>query len=363
MSTKIYNGYRLPMMTLKELTEFTKMFRKKAEKKAGELISIYFANEVAEMVDDLLFLDEETYIRRHLLYEVEKKKLREQEKLAERGFLTEEKDRIKLTFDAYPYRSLYTAAYRKAQERYDEIQRTQYRDPDVDFDCNACFIPLEDKILALFYTEQKELETLWKACSEVRYYGYWNNSMPDEDASNEEWEQRERDWEEALPGVGIPMENGICADFVKGFVSRQFITAEMTLQHIPKVIDRAKRVAEEHVMDRKYKEIQSDLPPDAEPGLLDIYHQTRRWMRTAEGKQAMKEEIEKVLPLLTCKIKKAHLFTKVSKLIQGELDEEESEVKKTRRTHTSLRGKARKQGRGKARKMKGKPRRIIRRKK
>lgn len=360
MSTKIYNGYSLPLMTLKELTEFIKSFRKQAEKKAGELIAVYMAHEISELIDDLLFLDEEIFVRRHLLYKKEKEKLREQEKLIEKGIDIPEEDRVSLRFESYPHRYAHGMVYRKAQERYDEIQRTQHRDPVVDFDCNACFIPLEDKVVALFYSEQDELEKLWKAHPDVSYYGYWNNTDPDEEASDEEWEQRKRDWDEALPGLGIPMENGICADFVKGFVNRQYISPSLTLASIPSVYERAKRIADERVMDRKFNEIKASKPEkDEKPWDLDAYHETRRWMRSPEGKQAVKEELDKIIPLLTCKIKKAHLFTNIHLLAKGELDQYEDEkvVKKPRRSSVSIRGKARKQGRGLARKSKVKPKR------
>ncbi|MFF2532243.1 hypothetical protein ACFVS2_25370 [Brevibacillus sp. NPDC058079] len=318
MSTKIYHGYTLPLMTVKELTEFTKSFRKKVEGKAIELLTKFLANEVAEMVDDLGILNENDYCTRHVLFEKEIDLLMQERKLEEKGIKLEEKDKVKLSVDAYTYRSIYTVTYRKAEERYKKIQRTQHRDPDVDFDCSACFIPLEDKIVALFYSEQKELQELWEACEEVSYYGYWDNGIPDEDVSKEEWKKREQDWEEALPGIGIPLENGLNADFIKGFPGLHVVSLENIVKQIPPLEQRAKRVSEELVLDRKFKELLASDPSE-EPNRMSVYHATRRWMRTDQGKQALQDEMKNVRPLLVETITKAHLLTKLNKLKTGEI--------------------------------------------
>ena len=75
--------------------------------------------------------------------------------------------------------------------------------------------PLEDKILTTFYGT-RETEALWNEVTGVDPYGYWDNTDADEDATEEEWNQRRRDWEEVLVGddmSGIPALDGFGFQF------------------------------------------------------------------------------------------------------------------------------------------------------
>ncbi|WCF11642.1 hypothetical protein NDS46_30310 (plasmid) [Paenibacillus thiaminolyticus] len=318
MSTKIYNGYKLPCMTLKELTEFTKQFRQIAQAKAEELFAIFMAQQVSEMLDDLVILDEKTYVKRHVLYKESLEKLKQQEKLEDKGFVFEETEKVKLTIDAFPNRKVYSVARWRAEERYSEIQHTQRRDPEVDFDCSACFIPLEDKVLALFYSEHDELKSLWKSCEEVDFYGYWDNVTPDQNATKEEWEQRFKDWEEALPGIVIPLENGLVADFIKGLPD---VSPKEVITHIPTLQKRAHRVAFEEVLQRKFRELMDAVPEEEKvKQLQNYYNETFRWVRSEEGKESIKVEEERILLKLMPVITEEHLCTEIYKLAKGVLN-------------------------------------------
>jgi len=68
---------------------------------------------------------------------------------------------------------------------------------------NIAFIYLDDKLLALYYCSFPEIKKLWESLDEVSPYWYWNNSDPDENCSEEEWAQRELDWDTAL-GYAAP---------------------------------------------------------------------------------------------------------------------------------------------------------------
>ncbi|WP_209949147.1 hypothetical protein [Paenibacillus sp. 1182] len=315
MSKTIYNGYKLPLMKLNELKVFSKKFRKKAQDKVRELVTGFLAHEVAKMVDDFQHLPQELYVRRHVLYRKESSKNYEHTKMKEIGYVIPEDDKVKLTFDAYPNRSIYSIAWRKAEQRYREIQATQTRDPEVDYDCKACFIPLEDKIVALFYSEQKELKQLWEDCEEVSYYGYWDNVDPDELCLEAEWKNRAKDWEHALQGSGYPFENGLFAEFVCGFPGRMAIPIEDVMVKIPTLEDRARRIAEERVMDRQFNNIKSSVSEEGYDG-LGVYNQTRRWIHSPEGKAEVDQEISLVFPLLVPRISEGHLVVPLNKLLK-----------------------------------------------
>lgn len=75
------------------------------------------------------------------------------------------------------------------------------------FKSEVIFIPIENKLLALYYGN-KSIEEIWKMLKEVKEYHYQNQSDMPEDISEEDWEVRRLDWDQALPGAGFPLENG-----------------------------------------------------------------------------------------------------------------------------------------------------------
>lgn len=300
----------MPQMTLEELTAFTKAFRERAVALVGRMFSAYLANGITELLDDLFVMDEKEFVWRYLLTQKERDRAREHEKLEKNGALLSESDKIKLSLADRPHDTAYFAVLSKANERYNEIQRSQRRDPEVDFDCSACFIPLKDKIVALFYTEKDELRELWESCEEVSEYGYWNNTDPQEGVSRREWARRREDWEAALPGIGIPMEHGITADFIKGLPSR-FETLSETVSIIPDLNKRVRRVAKEQVLARKFKALQEAAKDE---GALDIYYQAANWLRTSEGKQEIAAEALRIAPVLIPQITQDEMLADLTTL-------------------------------------------------
>lgn len=289
MSTKIYNGYVLPFMNLNELTTFSQNFRTKAKQVAAEQTELFLARRIAEKLDALCILDEEAFIKKHV------QKYEEAPEEAQKRYEI---------FGAFMHE------YQNAYFRYQEVQRTNYRDNEVDVDANVVYIPLEDKTLALFYAEQSEMKDLWEKEEGVSYYGYWNNTDPDEDCTEEEWEQRKIDWDKALPGYTLPLEAGLIAEFVKGYPSRSELSSERILSKIPSAKVRANTIAKEKVRNEKFKQLEEQ---GIERG-YEIVSQAAEWIQTEEGKQRIQEVAknieEKLFPVLT----KEHLSTSYQKL-------------------------------------------------
>jgi hypothetical protein len=86
---------------------------------------------------------------------------------------------------------------------------------DADFDVNMVVLPIEDKTLCMPYAHNDVLYDLLTKRPEISEYAYWNNVDPPENISDEEWEQRKNDWDEALPGAGVPKDNGMVLHFVE----------------------------------------------------------------------------------------------------------------------------------------------------
>lgn len=214
MSTKIYNGYKLPNWTFKELKDFYTPLVEEANIIRTELYSKQLAKDATLNIDrynhNLSLID----LPKHF------------------------KD--KETFKTY-YLDI---ARDYAMEQIKEIHITHRRNPAYDYEFDICFIPIDNAVLALLYTEQKNLTEMWENCQHVSEYGYWNNEEQDESITDEEWEQRRIDWDIALGSSGVPAENGLSFDPFKNILFLRH-TNELVLKHIPDKDKRAKNIAKE----------------------------------------------------------------------------------------------------------------------
>jgi hypothetical protein len=71
-------------------------------------------------------------------------------------------------------------------------------------------LPTSKKLLCLSYW--KVYDDVWTSIPEVSYYGYWDNSDPENGVTDAEWEQREKDWDAALPYEdAVPSYRGFTA--------------------------------------------------------------------------------------------------------------------------------------------------------
>lgn len=278
MSTKIYNGFALPLMSLKELTTFSQDFRVKAKKVAIEQAEKFLAGRIAHKLDQLCLLGEEVFIAKHV---------------------KQDEESLEKATKRYQVFGAFTHEYQKAYYRYQEVQRTNYRDAEVDLDANIVYIPMQDKTLALFYGENEQIRALWEQEDLVSYYGYWNNVDPDEDCSEEQWEQRKRDWDEALPGYTLPLEAGLIAEFVKGYPSKSELSSERIVSYIPTTEVRAKKIAKGLVADEKARQMQAA----GETSGYQLAIGSREYLQTEEGEKRvnnMTDEIQvKLLPLIS----------------------------------------------------------------
>lgn len=270
MSTKIYNGYRLPVMSMPEFHAFSKRFLQEAEKTVVTMFEQVLVNCMVDMMDDVRVWREDLFISTYL-GEVQKK-MKEPPQ----------------TIGGFKFINPMRVAYQEILHRYHEIQRTSYRDPVVDFDCKVVFISVPDKknelqLVALLYTEQSELHKLWKAQPEVSYFGYWNGEDADKNASEEEWQERKELWDTVFPDDKrvTPNEAGFTVEYTKGIPSLIDTNLQRLATMVPPLEQRALRVAEQLLMDEKYVKLKEEGVEDG-----DRYRLASRWMRSEEGQTA-----------------------------------------------------------------------------
>jgi len=166
MSTKIYYGFRVRGLTLKRFHAELQKLRPKIEKLADEEFRAYFVRESVRRMDS---------------YRVKKKLklLKEDEK----------------PFDSFQF-------YMECQDEWRKIDRESIRST-LDWSCEISLFPLAARdFLCCYFTERDSIIELIQAQPWFTEYAYYNNTDQPDDISDEEWEQRKRDWDIVFPHWG-----------------------------------------------------------------------------------------------------------------------------------------------------------------
>jgi len=218
MSTKIYNGYKININSFYELRNFYEKISPILEQQQLQEIGKRGAQIACIITDFAQFgLEYSSYFV---------------------------KNKQNKTFTD----QLYYLIDEFLEEQYNNILKTDIRNPQYDFSIRIAFIPLENKILSLFYSEYNAFEKHWLKFDEVEYYGYWNNTDRDEDCTEEEWNQRYLDWEKALPGIGYVPEHAVYFDHLN---KKPNLHLNYMIQNVPSDKKRAQEIAE-RLMWNKY---------------------------------------------------------------------------------------------------------------
>lgn len=127
---------------------------------------------------------------------------------------------------------------------------------DADFDVNMVVIPINDKTLCMPYASNNTLYELLIKRPEITEYAYWNNVDQPDNISEEEWEQRKTDWDEALPGAGIPKNNGMVlhlVDAVSDVIEHHYLDIRQNFMcYLDDDEDMVRKVAHNIILHREY---------------------------------------------------------------------------------------------------------------
>ncbi len=204
MSTKIHNGFRLKGMNLKSLQKWTMDFRQKIANVNKSMIIKQRAAICAELIDIAFIYDSSTFSKRIKSHE--------------------------LNLNSYPL----IAARCIMDDRQREIRKTKQRDPEYDYDCELVVIPVKSYVLGIPYTERKEHMKILEAMPGYEEYGYWNNTDKPKELSNYQWDTRCKNWDLALPGIGIPAHSG----FIVQCESSDWHVNQSVIPHMPSLTER-----------------------------------------------------------------------------------------------------------------------------
>lgn len=281
MSTKIYNGLKLPNMSVFELNEMYKILRSKLIPLAQQEYYKFIAK-----------IYQAAYVYPKLginicEYDIDMKNLPHEA----------DNDEILLF------------AKREACEIINKTRNAVLwadAEPDADFEVSLSILPISDAILCIPSANNsilsKELKALLIDYFHVEEYGYWDNTdMPDE-LTEDEWNKRREDWNKALPdALGVPRQNG----FVIKLVDSEFDLTKRA-GGIPKYIMPyvesnevlCKKAAKEKLIMEKYEEYIHDF--DTAEGNISIY---KTWRMACEYIENNPELVENLTTEFIEKIK------------------------------------------------------------
>lgn len=94
----------------------------------------------------------------------------------------------------------------------DDMYRSEKSDKRADGELDLTYtisaIPLKRSLQNILIVPFVSNRRIYKDLHIGRYYGFWDNADPDEEASEEEWESRARDWKSAYAGSHTHAEAG-----------------------------------------------------------------------------------------------------------------------------------------------------------
>ncbi|MCY7866042.1 hypothetical protein P8918_12525 [Bacillus spizizenii] len=263
MSVKIYNGYKLPDMSLRELHEFTQTFRKHIRGLSKKLVKERMGNMCMGYIDFVRLPDD-----RKFLFDDMSKHFRNEKN--------------------YQQSPLFTA-YQKMQENEQRIIAEKIKKPEYDFLCDIIFFPVKGKILAMLFAEQKSYVEAFRQIPGVKEYRYWDNTDQPEDVTPKEWKERKEDWEQAFSYTRVPSLDGLSASC---YIQMPFITPEDLHEYINSRFSmdvRTNNYASRIVILRKYKELIK--ASDSIFGTQDMYKEATYFLKTKEGTKQYQEEV------------------------------------------------------------------------
>lgn len=195
----------------------------------------------------------------------------------------------------------------QVMDRQKEIKKTGFRDGPVDFSFDLAILPHETGVYGRIYTERGAWQRLWMEKDFIEEFAYWDDSEPNEDIPQDEWEERGRIWDEIFDRSlnDAPSMCGFGADCT--FESRWVRIDEMLTQaptHETRVRNQARRlVRDAEFINRAggedgFKRLMADKKTNIFGMLIDI----EAWMEKGDGAKKLAAEIDRVSKILPVEV-------------------------------------------------------------
>lgn len=225
MSTKIYNGYCIEKnLSLLELNEFQREMQKMMHDFIYEKFCELYGNKIQIIVDRF------TVLRTDAKKEELKNEICDLLNFSEKSLQNEIRDLIrgaepkKRTLDSFTSSIGFTLAnvvYDYLSKRIEAEEILYERNP-CDLTADICVFPSEEKCLFMAFGLADEFFQTFLSSKEntdfiqkwgLREYHYQDQADRPEEISEEEWENRKKDWEKVFEHVRVPEKAGFTIHF------------------------------------------------------------------------------------------------------------------------------------------------------
>ena len=192
MSTKIYNGYKFKNApkNLKEVRDIIFKFKEKALKYYRKKYYSFAARDITFIYDNVTIGTDTSY-----------------------KFI----DSFRGNIIEHPFEEFVDSTDSIIFSILDSIdakaklfKEQSYKNSDFweyEFYCNITIFPCKEEVFLVIFTRDSEIEEILGEMDEIEKYPYWNNSDQPDGMTWEEWEERGKEWDEAIGG-GVPSKNG-----------------------------------------------------------------------------------------------------------------------------------------------------------
>ena len=238
MSIKIYNAYICDKVySMHELMQKVKTLRAEIVQLANNKRKHYIVSQCVHLQDFRAVRGlKETQMMRAKLAANKKEKMSDYSLVEMWKVVSEEEFDTRTLMDAIDSHFLNKA--------YEDGKSNRRIDSDFDYNCSMMVIPMENKQLVLVFGND-ELTEVVKNQPWLRDYHYQNQTDCPANISEEEWEQRRKDWDEAIGPDYLPVNHGmeikLCdsgRDFLFGIMEEEW-TKDFP-PYVPSVEDRVK---------------------------------------------------------------------------------------------------------------------------
>jgi hypothetical protein len=289
MSTKIYDGKRLPDMSVLELHQFCQ----KLKATLLPVVKIEYIKLIATITQSayMYMITGQNICK----YSVNMKEL---------GEPNSEFSSHEIFFFAKEQADKLITNTSNATRRIDS-------ESDADFDVSLCVFPLHDKILCIPYANHETLREVLFSADEFSDYGYWNNTDPPTDMSNDEWRQRKIDWYEALPGPGIPRENGMVFQIIDApydVLQRLYVTLDDIIPYFISNEELCKEYAKNSIFEHEFQRCVKELGGDWIRNGYRCLRQAQEYVKSHE------DEVQRIDDSLKSTVKCMEFFQEDSQL-------------------------------------------------
>lgn len=181
---------------------------------------------------------------------------------------------------------------------------------DYDYSCSMTVHPLKNKTLLMLFSQKSEYKKIfgeWDKEGEVftknkfdfiDEYTYYNNTDKPKNVSNSAWEQRSKDWDNAL-GYKAPSEVGMIVEFVNAKDLNEnilFLNLKKELENI--YDERIKRIAKKYVNKKYNIKIIKELGKESDiHSYIRLYEKMIRAPKYQKDIITAEKRFRKILPL------------------------------------------------------------------